>query len=59
MTRVTRTTTMLSMATTFQLDTFGPFIWNLISALEKIIIFVMINLLEITVYPYFLKLPLT
>ena len=54
MTRVTRTTTMLSMATTFQLDTFGPFIWNLISALEKIIIFVMINLLEITVYPYFL-----
>ena len=58
MTRVIATTTMLHMATIFHLNTFGHLFGKTISALEKIIIFVIVNLLEITVYPYLLKGPL-
>ena len=49
---------MLSMATTFQLDTFGPLFGKQFRPWRKLLIFVMINLLEITVYPYLLKGPL-
>ena len=59
MTRVITTTTMLNMASIFQLDTFGPLFGKQFRPWRKLLIFVMINLLEITVYPYFLKLPLT